>query len=792
VKIVTKFRVVLVAFLLAASLAAVHAGAAEPLTIAVVRDGPPPGPESDMAARVEAELPRHLPGYLSARFKHDPAFDAGWSIDRAAAALAAALADPEVDMVLAEGTMVTLAAADEGLALDKPVVSVYVQRADLFRLPRTDDDRSAKPGFAFITMPSRSSADIAAFRSLLPFRSVHVLVSKTSLAAAGDIAGDIAEMESSLDTRMVTVPAGTDVEAILAGLGEEVEAVYITDLPRVSVDQRRRLIEGLTARGIPTFSQVGHSDVRLGALGALSPDVTDQSVRRAALNLSRLIRGESVGDLPVALSVEPRLLINARTAVALGYTPDPGTRLYASFLHEEAFDAGAEPLTLFEAMRMAEAGSTSLAVDRSRLASIEADQNIARSPLLPQLQADLAHAQTDSLTVFSNAGLVGDGASVGRASLRQMIYDDAFVSGWRASKLFSEAGAEIFETARLDVRASAGAAFLNLGLTKALNHVQVENIRLTRENLELAQLRLDVGYSGRDEIYRWEAQLAEQRSQLVRSIRDVDTATIALNQLLGTDQERLWRPETIDVEPGRFRYGGEEIQGVLSDPVRLEALRTVLVDMALEHSPEMRALRRVMEAQQIGLDQLGRSYFLPSFFLDFSYAWELGEGNVGTFPNGDESYALMVGASYPFFEGGRKAAARSKGNAELEALERQLQLTGELVERETRTAMKRVGSSFARIGLSREAAEVAEKNLELVQEKYAEGVVNVTDLDSAQNQLFVSEQNATASVYEFLLDLVALQRSVARFEDEVEPGEMMVLLEQVEAVVAGSEGGQDQ
>jgi outer membrane protein TolC len=153
---------------------------------------------------------------------------------------------------------------------------------------------------------------------------------------------------------------------------------------------------------------------------------------------------------------------------------------------------------------------------------------------------------------------------------------------------------------------------------------------------------------------------------------------------------------------------------------------------------------------------------------------------------------LLVGASYPFCVGGRTAAARSKGNAELEALERQLQLAGELVERETRTAMKRVGSSFARIGLSRKAAEVAGKNLELVQEKYAEGVVNVTDLDSAQNQLFVSEQNATASVYEFLLDLVALQRSVARFEDEVEPGEMMVLLEQVEAVVAGSEGGQDQ
>jgi len=755
----------------------VQAGEAESFTIAVVRDGPSPGPASDLAALVEAELPRHLPGHITARFKHDQAFDAGWRPEHAVAALEAALVDPEVDLVLADGAMVTKAAAAAGLTLAKPVVSGYVQRADLLKLPRTADNRSAKEHFAFMAMPSRVSKDVAVFRSLLPFQTLHILVGDTDLAAAGDIEADVAKMEQDLDTRLITVPAGADVDALLAGLDESVEAVYITRLPRLSIEQRKRLIDGFAEQGIPTFSLVGHSDVSLGALGALSPDITGQAVRRAALNLSRLIRGESTADLPVLLTVDTRLLLNARTAVAVGYTPDPETRLYSSFLHEEAFDGDTEELSLVDAMKLAEAGSTTLAIEQSRLLSIVQDEKIARSPLLPQLQADFAYARTDIPSTFTNAGVAADGATMGRANLRQMLYDDAAVSGWRASKQLSGAGSDSYESVRLDVRTAAGTAFLNLALARALNQVRVENIRLTRENLELANLRRDVGYSGRDEIYRWEAQLAEQRSQ---------------NQILGTAQDRRWRPQEIEVEQESFRFAGGAMDGIFRDPVRHQALHEVLIDLAQQRSPEIRALTRTMEAQQIGLNQLGRSYFLPSFFVDLSYANELISGDVGTFPDGDDSYAFMVGAAYPFFEGGRKASARAKGRAELQALAHQLALAGELVEQRTRTALKRVGSSFARIGLSREAAEVAAKNLELVQEKYAEGVVNVTDLDSAQNQQFVAEQAATAARYEFLLDLVALQRAVAWFEDELEPGDMERILEAVEIAAAGNSEGQGQ
>ena len=57
----------------------------------------------------------------------------------------------------------------------------------------------------------------------------------------------------------------------------------------------------------------------------------------------------------------------------------------------------------------------------------------------------------------------------------------------------------------------------------------------------------------------------------------------------------------------------------------------------------------------------------------------------------------------------------------------------------------------------------------------------VTDLVNAQNQAFVAEQVATASIYEFLINLVDLQRAVAWFEDEKTPAEQDAFVEEVTA-----------
>ncbi len=111
------------------------------------------------------------------------------------------------------------------------------------------------------------------------------------------------------------------------------------------------------------------------------------------------------------MTVNAKLLVNAETAVAVGYVPDQETRLFASFVHSEVLEGEAEELDLAAAMRMAEERNTVLAVQDSVIESVRQDAAIARTFLLPQIRADLAHIQTDAPFAFGPAGLATDGAT---------------------------------------------------------------------------------------------------------------------------------------------------------------------------------------------------------------------------------------------------------------------------------------------------------------------------------------------------------------------------------------------
>jgi outer membrane protein TolC len=54
-------------------------------------------------------------------------------------------------------------------------------------------------------------------------------------------------------------------------------------------------------------------------------------------------------------------------------------------------------------------------------------------------------------------------------------------------------------------------------------------------------------------------------------------------------------------------------------------------------------------------------------------------------------------------------------------------------------------------------------NLEVVREKYANGIASITDLLSAQNSSFIADQNSISAIYTFLRDLVLYQRAISFF-----------------------------
>jgi putative ABC transport system substrate-binding protein len=84
---------------------------------------------------------------------------------------------------------------------------------------------------------------------------------------------------------------------------------------------RRRLVEGARKSRVPLMCY-GRPNIEAGCLMSYSPDVTDL-FRRAATYADKILKGAKPADLPVEQAEKFELVINLKTAKALGLTIPP-------------------------------------------------------------------------------------------------------------------------------------------------------------------------------------------------------------------------------------------------------------------------------------------------------------------------------------------------------------------------------------------------------------------------------------------------------------------------------------
>ena len=370
-----------------------RSGMARQVTIAVVQDGP--SEENEILGLIEPEL-KHLVGDTrKVVFKTAPAFDAGWEAGRFRKVIENAMKDRQVDLVLGIGALVTQEAVRPDFKLAKPFVSASVLNGDVPKIPYSEEGHTLKKNLSVVIIPQRAVNDMETFRKMIRFERLHVGLDEVEALNLSDLKPTIEAYSKQLGVEIVSFPVTSDPEETLARLPADVEAFYLIPLGRLNRQARQTLIDGLKARKIPTFSNVGPRDVEMGALATLRPDFQTQTVRRVALNLFHLIRGESAKALPVFLLPETKLLINAETAVAIGYRPDYETQIYATFMNEEAFEVDAQPLDLRQVLRIAEEENTALTISDAQVETAKRGKEVSRSPLLPQVLARGSYNHTD-------------------------------------------------------------------------------------------------------------------------------------------------------------------------------------------------------------------------------------------------------------------------------------------------------------------------------------------------------------------------------------------------------------
>jgi len=123
------------------------------------------------------------------------------------------------------------------------------------------------------------------------------------------------------------VKTGHDFDALFAAAKkEDAECVLLVESPRAVANRVLIADLGIKYR-LPVMSQFSIV-VQAGALLSYGPALTDL-FRRAAVYVDKILRGAAAGDLPIEQPSTYELVINLRTAKALGVTLPPSLRLRA-------------------------------------------------------------------------------------------------------------------------------------------------------------------------------------------------------------------------------------------------------------------------------------------------------------------------------------------------------------------------------------------------------------------------------------------------------------------------------
>ena len=765
--------------------------------IGTVLDGPI-SPDAEMRVDVQREIVSLLSGRFAVEFPQDKQIVGDWTPNRVRMAVDSLLADPEVDVVLVLGVFGPAYVARRG-ELSKPVLAAVILDPEVQGVPieireqpipgREGRERvrvSGVPNLSYLAYNRDLLRQVQTFREIAFFSRVTILTLQPLDEEIGELRSNLIRKFETLDVEVTVVPVGESVATALAEIPSDTEAVLVDFLPHLTNAEFEQLVQGLISRRLPSFSLVGQSDVRRGVMAGLQLERDDlRLVRRVALNLLAILLGEDAQELPVDFDLDEQLTINMATASAVGVDPTFILLTEAELIDEPTIPS-ARRLSLARAVQEASNVSLDLLAAERRVAAGLQLVKEARSSLLPQASVAGTGIFIDKDRATSFQGQRQVSGSVGAS---QLLYSERNKSGYdieREQQIFRQE--ERFQL-RLDVIFEAAQSYLNVLRAKTIERIRRSNLRLTRSNLNLAQERVDIGSAGRDEALRWLSQIAVDRRSVIDSSAQRYQAEIAVNRVLNRPLEERFETVEAGLDDPELTTSFERLRPYIQSPGSFQVFREFMTEEAYEASPELKQLDAAVRAQERVVLATKRAFYVPTFGVDAELAFVKNGGEPSPLPpeapNGVD-WTVAVQATLPIFQGGALRAQRTRAEIELDQLTIERDATSLLIGERIRSQLYRASASFAGIQLAQEAASAALENLGIIRDAYSEGAVDILKLLDAQNQALTAELDAANAVFDHLIDLMAVQRAVGRFDYFRSPQERDAFLRNLDAFFQSS------
>jgi outer membrane protein len=724
-------------------------------------------------------------------FPPDKILEGDWTLSGVQQINNRLLADPDIDLILGMGLMASQDLCTRG-ELPKPVIAPIVIDPVGQHIPYKNGASGVK-NLSYLVYPITFERDIELFKEIIPFKKLVNISSKRYYQVLQPLPSEVQAAHKYDDIEIVHLFLDNSADDVLNAIPQDADAVYLEPNLHLPPSEFKKLVHGFIERRLPSFSFLGESEVRQGIMATANSDMFPRLIRRTALNIQRIIQGVEPGTISVAFSAGKKLFINLNTAYAVGVTPTWSTLLEAEMVQVDTTSVFAEQLTLTSAIQRTLIANLDV---QAKLHDVAADAKniaLARASFLPKMDFITTGLKIDQDR--AQASYQPEQSGTGELNLTQLIFSEPAIANLNIQSSLHKSKQYEFELTRLDNIVSGASAYLNYLRAQKIYFILLDNLKITRSNLELAQIRQSTGVAGQEEPLRWEVEIANMRKTVMGVNSQMNQVRYLLNFLLNFQLNQELNVSDVSLTDPTMFISNEHIQSYLENPISFDILTEYLVKTGLSRSNELQQLEALIAAQERALTSSRNSFFMPTIaaFANYSdnfyksgqlvpfalttipqppagldprvplYLGQLLSAASPKLPD-RKNWSVGVQLSLNLFNGLSTSATEQKTNQQLEQLRIRHSALKEQVDLRIRSEMQNTKSSYFAIQQTKLQQEAARKMLDLVTDAYSRGAVPILNLLDAQNAALQTNLVAANALYDFLIQYMQLQRSLGNFD----------------------------
>ncbi|MBQ6310190.1 MAG: TolC family protein [Bacteroidales bacterium] len=408
------------------------------------------------------------------------------------------------------------------------------------------------------------------------------------------------------------------------------------------------------------------------------------------------------------------------------------------------------PWTLSQCIEYARQNNLQVKMEEISVEQAEGNLTQSKWDLAPAVNAGLSHSMSwgrsvnlQTLEIIKNKRSM---STSGNLSASATIFSGfSKLNSIKSNATSLEIAREQVEKVKNDITIQITRAYLQLLLSREIERSAIESCNSTQEQVERTAKLVDAGSQAYSTLLEVQAQLANEKSQLVSASSDVRTNLLTLVQLLDLPAEEA---RNFDIVPPDSTLNEDILPEGTLDGIYTQALQL----------PQVKIAEYNLEKSKYDYKAI-RARMLPSLSVQAGYGSYYTDGQSGAFFTQFEhnkNPSLGFSLSIPVFNGlsARMASRNARLASENTAI--MLEVQKQSLYKEIQTAYNEAFNALERMKAARENMRSIQESFTYTENKFNVGMMNATDYNIAKTNLFKAISAYYQAKYQYLFELKIL------------------------------------